>query len=82
MAKKINITQSTIQEVNAPNTFVKKLYDMIMQKENFGGVYDNTSNFIGEITLNTPTYEEYVNYINDTFPNLIVHCDTYYILFC
>ena len=80
MSKHIYILQNR-HETNTPNNVIKKIYDMINQQERHdGGVYDNESNFIGEVTLQTPTYKEWVDKIHEVFPDLIVNSQ-YYMLF-
>ena len=80
MSKHIYILQNR-HETNTPNNLIKKIYDMIIQQEvHDGGVYDDESDFIGEVTLQTPTYKEWVDKIHEVFPDLIVNSQ-YYMLF-
>ena len=67
MSKHIYILQNR-HETNTPNNVIKKIYDMINQQEaHDGSVYDNESDFIGEVTLQTPTYKEWVDKIHEVF---------------
>ena len=81
MAKKIDIVQNQ-HEFNVANSLIKKLYDMVIEKQshNGEGIFDDNSSIIGEITLSNPTYEEWVNKIHEVFPSLEIHSQ-YYILF-
>lgn len=81
MAKLINILQ-TKHELDVSNGLIKKLYDMITEKENHNGdgIFNDNSNIDGEITLANPTYKEWTDKINEVFPYLIIHT-LYYLLF-
>lgn len=80
MSKYIYILQNR-HETNTPNNIIKKIYDMIIHQEaHDGSVYDNESDFIGEVTLSNPTYKEWVDKIHEVFPDLIVNSQ-YYMLF-
>ena len=80
MSKHIYILQNR-HETNTPNNVIKKIYDMVIQQEaHDGSVYDNESDFIGEVTLQTPTYKEWVDKIHEVFPDLIINSQ-YYMLF-
>ena len=82
MSKIIKLIQSP-QESQVSNSIVNKIYNMLYQKQELNNdVIDLTnSNIAGTITLNGPTYEEYITYIRETFPNLYINCESYYILF-
>lgn len=71
-------------EINVPNTIIKKLYDLVIKHQQYADhnitVFDNSSNFDGEITLDLPTYRIWVEKIREMFPRLFINCD-YYILF-
>ena len=81
MAKLIDILQ-TKHELDVPNGLIKKLYDMITEKENHNGegIFNDNSKLDGEITLANPTYKEWTDKINEVFPYLIIHT-LYYLLF-
>lgn len=79
MSKHIYISQNT-REPNTPNTIVKKIYDMILQQELTGDVYDNTTDFFGHVALSSPTYKEWADKVIDNFENLVIE-SLYYMLF-
>ena len=70
MSKIIKLIQ-TLHEKKIGSDFINKLYKMIHRKQDLNEETINmeNSNFVGEITLSGPTYEEYVTYINTYFPN-------------
>lgn len=81
MAKLIDILQ-TKHELGVSNTLIKKLYDMVIEKQshNGDGIFNDNSKLDGEITLTNPTYKEWIDKINEAFPYLIIHT-LYYLLF-
>ena len=81
MSKIIKLIQ-TLHEKKIGSDFINKLYTMIHKKQDLNEETINmeSSDFVGEITLNGPTYEEYVTYINTYFPNLTINVSEYYIM--
>ena len=83
MGKHFYILQNK-HEINVPNTIIKKLYDLVIKHQQYADhnitVFDNSSDFDGEITLDLPTYRIWVEKIREMFPRLFINCD-YYILF-
>ena len=81
MSKIIKLIQ-TLHEKKIGSDFINKLYTMIHKKQDLNEETINmeSSDFVGEITLNGPTYEEYVEYINTYFPNLTINVSEYYIM--
>jgi len=81
MSKIIKLIQ-TLHEKKIGSDFINKLYTMIHKKQDLNEETINMENsdFVGEITLNGPTYEEYVEYINTYYPNLTINVSEYYIM--
>lgn len=67
-------------EMDVPVNIIYKIYDNIIKQEQTESEYDDTTTFDGEVTVNAPAYQEYVNKIQSKFP-LIIHLTQYYILF-
>ena len=68
------------QETTVPPVIIRKIYNDIIQHELTGDVYDNTTDYIGEITLAAPTYKEWADKVHESFPDLIIN-SLYYMLF-
>ena len=68
------------QETTVPPIIIRKIYNDIIQHELTGDVYDNTTDYIGEITLAAPTYKEWADKVHESFPDLIIN-SLYYMLF-
>ena len=81
MAKLIDILQ-TKQEINVPSSLIIKLYNMIIRNETYSEqTYANNSRLDGTISLDHPTYKEYVDKIREVFPLFNVVNTDFYMLF-
>ena len=67
MTKRLNISQ-LILERNVPANILNKLYNMCQRTKSGITTFDNSSNFVGDITTGY-TYEEYISLINEYFPS-------------
>jgi len=81
MSKIIKLIQ-ILHEKKISSDFINKIYNMLHRKQDLNEetIDMENSNFVGEITLSGPTYEEYVTYINTYFPNLTINVSEYYIM--
>ena len=82
MGKVIKLIQS-LHEQNLNSTFINKLYNMLHRKQDLNDdtINIDNSNFVGEVTLRTPVYKDYVDYIRTVFANLVIHATDYYVRF-
>ena len=82
MGKLINLIQSC-DELNVDSNIVKKIYNMIINNENYNDdpIIDSNSNIIGKISLNNPTYENWITTIRNRFPYFQFSDLSYYIRF-
>ena len=82
MGKIIKLIQS-LHEQNLDSTLINKLYNMLHRKQDLNDdtINIDNSNIVGEITLRTPVYKDYVDYIRNVFVNLVIHVTDYYVRF-
>lgn len=82
MGKIIKLIQS-LHEQNLDSTLINKLYNMLHRKQDLNDdtINIDNSNIVGEITLRTPVYKDYVDYIRTVFINLVIHVTDYYVRF-
>lgn len=69
----LRIEQNNIQE-NVSSSVIAKLYNESQNN------LDNTSNLQGNLHT-TATYQEYINFLTQKFPDLYINADKYYIMF-
>lgn len=78
---KIYINQPTaVRELNISSSTINKIYNLVYKDSLIDDYLTADSNMIGNINTNY-TYSQYVNKINERFPNLDITAKDYYILF-
>ena len=78
---KIYINQPTaVRELNISSSTINKIYNLVYKDSLLDDYLTVDSNMIGNINVNY-TYSQYVNKINERFPNLDITAKDYYILF-
>ena len=78
---KIYINQPTaVRELNISSSAINKIYNLVTKDSLIDDYLTADSNMIGNINVNY-TYSQYVNKINERFPNLDITAKDYYILF-